>query len=165
MAKKRGIFPFDIGIIHMIYSYAIHKYPDEECPLQLLECSHTFHLHCMNLWRTKRNFCPLCNTRNPNGIIIYGNNWNYESCMLVEQKHPYKRLKYMEEEKLVVQAIICRILKHNKYGYGLAELKWQTQSNYIHHIDADVFTTALQECIRKEFVQLEEKNEKFVYVP
>ena len=60
----------------------------EECPICLdndmftykawvkLECSHTFHIHCIDLWRENHSDCPLCRLKIeilPNSMYITEN--------------------------------------------------------------------------------------------
>ncbi|CDR36336.1 CYFA0S01e00628g1_1 [Cyberlindnera fabianii] len=42
------------------------KYPGDECPLVVGECTHRFHVHCISKWlnvETSKNLCPMCRRR------------------------------------------------------------------------------------------------------
>ncbi|KAK9459598.1 anaphase-promoting complex subunit 11 [Lipomyces oligophaga] len=42
------------------------KYPGDDCPLMIGECSHAFHMHCLLNWlstEASRGLCPMCRRR------------------------------------------------------------------------------------------------------
>ena len=45
-------------------------------PIIKLNCNHSFHQHCINLWRERSNICPICRKT----IIIYKEK-KYKSCL------------------------------------------------------------------------------------
>ena len=141
--RKDSLFNLvDLNIISLIYEFCVSgDYETKNCHIITLECNHTYHRHCFQKWINKRQVCPLDNSK----LILPIEVVDPERCNIrtklktFKSEYTWEEICNRNQDKVNVQGVTCRLLKHNKPGYKYDKLYKLTCEKFIRKIDKDIF--------------------------